>query len=365
MVKRAVTGRGPDQGHFPALSTEEPRQSRALRASFSSSRKARCVYELQSKSGQEEPETEQRPLDKIDMHWKNLIHKYRAKPERDRHDQASKTKMKKMAPYVAVALLSGTATASLPNVSLVISPDFTSAVTIVALLLALTQTYSTRRTQNTTKVIAESLSTRYVDVFPENLDEIIDLLKTTRHKLVVMTDVVGYGIYSCPRLALEYQHQLLALQAKDVDMALIVYDRYTTEVAIRKQMKTISNIDKEKETASWAEYFRVFPGQNRPQTLDEFFHMLTDHHGRLLNELRLHWIQVREIPIAVPLFVWVSDEKTAIFSFYTEGGKNREVSFRTKDDRLISTLREMTHASIPEASSEEDRGLQSVAETNG
>ena len=43
----------------------------------------------------------------------------------------------------------------------------------------------------------------------------------------------------------------------------------------------------------------------------------------------------------LPIFMWIADDKEAIFSFHTYGQDAREHSFKTTDPRFIARLKEI------------------------
>lgn len=230
-----------------------------------------------------------------------------------------------------------------------------SAITVVALVFALYQARSSqvlRRevkiiTESTTRFrelsnlieeITESVSTHYVDVFPQNIDAIVELMDNTKERLLIMTDIAGYGHFSSPSLWRKYNAKIKDLLEKKIELDITIYSQSKATQSLRNQFGPDTQFEEIAKSSSFATYFKHFPGLTQPKTTEEFLQMRVKAQEDVFDRLQALGAPLSRTESFVPVFMWIRDGREAIFSFHTQGIGAREVSFRTQDKRLIDTL---------------------------
>src|SRR5712692_5266118 len=68
----------------------------------------------------------------------------------------------------------------------------------VALLYAMIQFVHARGHSRKMEDIAHSMSTRYIGLFPKDLEDIVQVVKSAGRQLLILADSMGYGQYSNP-----------------------------------------------------------------------------------------------------------------------------------------------------------------------
>lgn len=236
--------------------------------------------------------------------------------------------------------------------------------TVIGLLLAIYQVQQSRgqekeissivdqstKQQELIKDIAGSISTKYVGTFPDNMEAINKLISSTKRSLLIVVDVPAYGHFSNPMAHNDYRHDIehLVTPIGKTDVKIVCY----TEAARRRNMekqfriKTIEQIRQKESYKRFFDYWKTAKPQ--PSTKDEFYDLLTSENNELLTRLRALNVPIHETTNDLPVFIWLSDEREAIFSFYNYGDTPREVSFQTNDQKLINVLQEIAKEAMEE-----------------
>lgn len=225
---------------------------------------------------------------------------------------------------------------------------------LVALVLALIQYKDSRRQldqlqsfSNTMGTISGQISTQFLNVFPSNLVAITDFVTHSDANLDIMVDYAGYGQYSRPEEFDRYFEALKALPPK-AKVRLLVYSNSLADTANRQQFPE-SDFRNEKNQQRFQHYFRdVHSSFVEPCGFDEFVKNLTyedfihrivaaqPDYQRILKDRN---IEVRFVDEELVLFLWLRDNKDAIFSFKNQGATLRELSFKTADRNLVEVYR--------------------------
>ncbi len=204
----------------------------------------------------------------------------------------------------------------------------------------------------TSKEIAEATSTKFVAVFPENVDALHQLIEATTKSLVVLTDVAGYAHYSAPAAFLRYRQSLEKLASRPASgpagrpkVKLIVYGDNAAKEALRVQLGVMNAGDwkdfvKRHKNGSYAEIYRE-KMRKALESPDAFIEMI-EHNERDTRRLLLSSsIQVGRTERHMPFYIWISDDRTAIISFIARNPDALEYSFQTKDLKLIGALQQV------------------------
>jgi hypothetical protein len=218
-------------------------------------------------------------------------------------------------------------------------------ISAAAIVLAFTTEYSVRRIYNSASNIVESLSTKYVGKFPENMDDIIQLIQNTRRSLTIVCDVPAYGHYSNPQGFAEYSQAIrgILISRSKPRVSIVTYSSQKRLENSKNQFNvTCQDILKSDTFRNYLEYYKDRDGFKAPvfQTKDDFSNWLEGKHTNFLREVSSYGAHIFESSIDIRAFVWISDN-SAIFSFYNYGTDPREVSFKTSDQALINILTEI------------------------
>ena len=220
----------------------------------------------------------------------------------------------------------------------------TFVLAVVAILFAVIQFLDSRRLQRSMqehlegmREISSSMSTAYVGGFPEDMEEIIRVTSGDIKLLYIMTDLLGYGSYSDPDHFYEYLTNLQRVAGKGVKIEMIVYTGPVAKDVLRNEFP-ISDYENEKGKLRYARYFSVYhKNLGLPSSYDPFINALTSAEAEYAGVLagRAN-IDIRHIRSKLPFYLWLQGDREAIFSFLQLGEQTNELSFRTRDGKLIT-----------------------------
>jgi hypothetical protein len=231
------------------------------------------------------------------------------------------------------------------------------SLTVLALLLSIIQLYQANKAERENKKALEEAkletqkiankydeltilaTTQYVDVFPKNMPKIIELIQGTRNSLTIITDVAAYGHFSNPSDSDRYIRELEALSSPDkkIDIRFLCYNSDETKRHLAEQFP---DFDVLKTTEQFDTYGRWHPN-NLPKSKDELVTQIDRAGIGFLNFLKSRKPTINITAKELPIFMWISDDKTAIFSLHNYGQSPREHSFITSDPRFIQRLKEI------------------------
>ena len=213
---------------------------------------------------------------------------------------------------------------------------------IVALAVGVYHVIEIRRALANLAVVQSSISTQYLGKFPRFLKDIVDLVNGARHSLVIFCDYPGYGEFSDPARALEYQQAIERQWRAHVTIDFTCLDAETRKKNISDQFagQEWINWANDQEKSEKVLRFLRNTGHVDPQkaTITEVIDALQALDERLLGESYLK--PVRQIVLHMPIYFWIADEQKAIFTIPTVG-RSFEHGFLTSDHALIQALLEM------------------------
>jgi hypothetical protein len=213
---------------------------------------------------------------------------------------------------------------------------------VVALVVGIIHVVEIRRALANLRAVQSSISTQYLGKFPRFLKDIVDLVNGARNTLVIFCDYPGYGEFSDPAKALEYQQAIERQKQANVNIDFTCLDAATRKKNISDQFAGQEWIDWAKHEEKREKVLRFLHnrGYANPETatitqvIDEL-HALDE---RFLSEPYLK--PVRQIVLHMPIYFWIADEQKAIFTIPTVG-RSFEHGFLTSDHALIQALLEM------------------------
>ena len=109
--------------------------------------------------------------------------------------------------------------------------------TVIALSFSLWQISEARK-------ITDSISTRYIGEFPDFIEQINDLLSEAKEEIIIMTDVLGYGMYSNPEGFHKYLSIIEKKASEECSIKFVVYNKSLLNRT--RQMQHIGNANIER-----------------------------------------------------------------------------------------------------------------------
>jgi hypothetical protein len=192
--------------------------------------------------------------------------------------------------------------------------------------------------------ISSSMSTAHVGEFPENLQEIIRITDAKRdvRRLCIMADLLGYGNYSAPELFDDYRGNLERISGRGGTIRIIVYPPEEARRMLKDEFPQ-GDFAREKLKDCYKLYFGRYHtdfGPTPPGEYNEFLDDLNKAEVQYVSALRGRGnIEIRHVRGKLPFYLWLQDDREAVFSFLqTAGTRTNELSFRTRDGKLISTF---------------------------
>jgi len=213
--------------------------------------------------------------------------------------------------------------------------------------------------------ISSSMSTAHVGEFPENLQEIIritDIKRDVNH-LYIMADLLGYGNYSAPELFDEYVGNLERISGKGGTIRIIVYPAEEARRMLKDEFPQ-GDFAREKLKDRYKLYFGRYHtdfGPAPPAEYDTFLDDLNKAEAQYTSALRGRGnIEIRHVRGKLPFYLWLQDDREAVFSFLqTAGTRTNELSFRTRDGKLIGTFQNIFNELWDEETFESQANLPS------
>ena len=204
----------------------------------------------------------------------------------------------------------------------------------------------TKRIATDTEAIASSVPTRFVGEFPKNMRAIHEVIANAVSGIEIMVDIAAYGHYSNPELYIEYRQRLEKLaENPGVQFRMIVYGEKLNEESRRGQFR-IEDFPPSKKEA--AEHYKRFcdslPQKERPTTYVDFIKLLARRevqYENFLQSLCTCRAEIRKSEEPFRLFLWLADQREAVFSFEMYGEHFHEICFRTRDRDLTRTFAEL------------------------
>jgi hypothetical protein len=215
----------------------------------------------------------------------------------------------------------------------------TLILAIVAIVFAVVQFLDSRKQLRRLEEVASHIQTQYVGSFPENMDEIMRVVRNVSDggQLDIMTDFAGYGLYSRNALFQQYVAALHdAVQSKNARERILVYSKELAQSALEKQFT--ENEYAQEAKGSFRHFFDHRPPV--PKSRVEFLSRLAAELDRSINEMCHDGIPVRRVPQSYKylFFLWSNHRPQALFAFRNESETYREMSFGTVDPSLIDVF---------------------------
>lgn len=199
------------------------------------------------------------------------------------------------------------------------------------------------------KTITESLSTKFVDEFPNQMDTIIDYINLTKNKLLMVLDFPAYGCVSNPNGYVRFRNSLDKLMSlENIEVTLISYikDKQLEQLQLQFDLENVEEQireDHKKKITSFAKKFNLEEIKTYKQLFDE----LLKRNEELFNKFKENSQKVYLTDLELTMFLWLIDEdKSGLFSFYTRGLNSNEVTFSTEDRNVLDHMKHLSESII-------------------
>jgi hypothetical protein len=220
---------------------------------------------------------------------------------------------------------------------------------IIAIGVGLVHLFEIRHAPHDVRAVQAGLSTRYLGPFPKFLPAITNIVNSSNKQLVIFCDFPGYGDFSDPRGALEYYEAIEHARARDVKIDFTCmqasYRKTYLEKFFPPQEWTNFSGDVSKETQV-DQFLKIRHAdlvalQIRPpiRTLKQLLTILKADDDDVLR--RFFGGDAHQIPLNMPIYFWIADDDTAVFSIPSLSREVSEYGFATSDHALITAFREL------------------------
>jgi hypothetical protein len=213
---------------------------------------------------------------------------------------------------------------------------------VLAMLVALWHVRSIHKTAKKLDDVQRSLSTQYIGQFPEFFPQIVSLIESARHNIVIFCDSPAYTCFSDHPTFIDYAHALeRKAQQSGMTIALTCSGPEYRSRTARKQFPTLpEEWNRRKDDLIFKERLGYFLGAHlKAPTIDEitsdqFLQLIAETERRALEDTFAK-AETREIEVYLPLHFWLVDNMKAIFAIPKD---TAEYGFQTNDSKLIEAL---------------------------
>jgi hypothetical protein len=191
--------------------------------------------------------------------------------------------------------------------------------------------------------VSRTLSSRYVGTFPKNLKEINEVVSHADRFVMLLTDWVGYAMYSAPEVYEKYTRHIRDLRRpeKSVPIYVIAYDAACCKEHFKDQFPP-ERFEEEKTKLRFTTFFDFYrKAKPKPKTYEAFLTEMLAIEEELRADLTNLGVQIQELNQRSLVLLWMEDGEEAVFCFQTHGGNERGLSFRTRDIGLLTSLRDL------------------------
>ncbi|HEY6252943.1 MAG TPA: hypothetical protein VI685_23540 [Candidatus Angelobacter sp.] len=215
---------------------------------------------------------------------------------------------------------------------------------IIAIVFAVTQFIDARIQERRISEVAREMSTRFIGLFPKNMNEITDVVEKTTKHLDIIVDFAGYGHYSNPEAFYSYRNALLS-KAQNSEVRMILYSQVPAHASTSSQfaLDDQAKWNAERISARFLKFFgEVHRGRDLPKNSNEFNAALQEYQAQYRKDLCDGGVQIRTVDQKLLFFLWLEDNEEAALSFQDKAtGAERELSIRTLDANLIQAMHDI------------------------
>jgi hypothetical protein len=208
---------------------------------------------------------------------------------------------------------------------------------LLAIIFGSIQFWDSRIHSGKMEQLARSMSTRYIGIFPKDMDDIIEVINLADQELLIMSDTVDYGSYSRPETYQRLLNAVLSARERGVSVRWLAYGEKPGEETLLSQFKE-ADFDDTRNSPKFRNYFKYWSGKQPPETHAEFLTILREKEKDFLKDLRDKGTEIHTLSEKVWLFFFMQDKQDAVFLFEDIGAEEQGLAFRTRDAKLVETF---------------------------
>ena len=218
--------------------------------------------------------------------------------------------------------------------------------------------------------LTESVQTKKIRKFPDNLQQIVDLILSAKKSVEIYSDLTCYGIYSNPELFDSYSRAIEIIKANSTHKSnshskhddslekvrIYTYGKDLVQAVMSKFFNSENTSIEEIKISSYAKRLK----DSAPTEYEEFLKIdsietfnkhLTQKEIEFKKSLDFKNISYNAyrneiIEFDIPFFMWIRDDMEAIIAFPQYVKTPNEYSIRTLDRDLIEIFRSFLNAKI-------------------
>jgi hypothetical protein len=213
----------------------------------------------------------------------------------------------------------------------------TFVLAVIAIIFAVVQFSDSRH-------LLEETSTKYIGSFPDNMDDINSLLDRSHQELLILVDYAGYGLYSKPDKFDDYIKKIIKLRQAipPQRVRMLVYSSRVQEIKFRQEQFEKESWEKIKADPRFKDLFGTYHTEmETPKTYDSFISSILTLQAQTEKKLCNNGVEIEHLDQSSAIFFWLEDGNNAVFAINNRAGNNRELSFSTRDGKLIDSLQSM------------------------
>lgn len=194
-----------------------------------------------------------------------------------------------------------------------------------------------RQTQGFQKVV-ESISTKYINNYPNYIKEITELISTAEKDILIVTADITKGVVASHTDWIKYIQSLSnKLETQNVRLKILTYDRSRRSEHQNERILDWEKFQKnnEQKITQFSKYRKYSDPISK---VDIFLKELEALNNEITNFTLKHG-EFEETNTPLTLYFWIVDDKEAIFVIPSINTDDNEVAFRTKDPRMILALK--------------------------
>jgi hypothetical protein len=214
---------------------------------------------------------------------------------------------------------------------------------ILAIAFAAIQFIDSRHIKDQIEDLLKSISTRYVGSFPDNMDQVSGIVDSSHKALTVLVDFPGYGFYFKPDKSDDYIKKIIRLRQAnpEIKIRMLFYSSAAQGQKLREEEFPKEHWQAIKNSARFDDFFATYHAEiPRPENYDDFIKYILMLHKRYEIMLCHNGAEVRHLGYN-SVFFWLEDSNNAIVAINNKTGSERELSFYTRDGKLIDSLQSM------------------------
>lgn len=217
----------------------------------------------------------------------------------------------------------------------------TIVLAVLAILFGSIQFWDSRRHGSRIEHLTKSMSTRYIGMFPKDMDDIIEVIRLADRDLLIVCDFIDYGSYSRPKTHQLLFDELKKARERGVEVRCLVYDDKLAQKILLNQFKE-PEFQQTCRSNEFKQYFEYWSGIQHDAD-DGFNHaafleILTKKQKKFETDLLDQGVQIQTLSEKAILFFWMQDKLDAVFSFVDIGSDDAGLAFRTRDAKLVETF---------------------------